>query len=96
MVSTIAMVRLGKVYGNKMVDVSVSNNKLLDRGLRILNELANVNRKDGIELLTTTNGSVKLALIMRLTGLDLQRSQELLNNNEQHLRKSINNIRNTE
>ena len=62
--STGVMVRLGKVYGNRMVDVAVTNAKLEDRALRILADLAGVERERGRELLAASEGSVKLALLM--------------------------------
>ena len=68
--STGVMVRLGKVHGNRMVDVAVTNAKLEDRALRILTDLAGVERSRGAELLAAAQGSVKLALLMALTGLD--------------------------
>jgi N-acetylmuramic acid 6-phosphate etherase len=68
--STGLMVRLGKVYGNRMVDVSVSNAKLEDRALRILGDLAGVNRERGRALLTDSQGSVKRALLMAVAGMD--------------------------
>jgi N-acetylmuramic acid 6-phosphate etherase len=68
--STGVMVRLGKVYGNRMVDVAVTNAKLEDRALRILRDLAGVAREPGRELLHGANGSVKLALLMAATQLD--------------------------
>jgi len=66
--STGVMVRLGKVHGNRMVDVAVTNAKLEDRALRILTDLAGVERQRGAELLQAAEGSVKLALLMALTG----------------------------
>jgi len=68
--STGVMVRLGKVYGNRMVDVAVTNAKLEDRALRILRDLAGVAREPGRELLKRAQGSVKLALLMAATQLD--------------------------
>ncbi|MFM9088393.1 MAG: N-acetylmuramic acid 6-phosphate etherase [Cyanobium sp.] len=68
--STGVMVRLGKVYGNRMVDVSVSNAKLEDRALRILADLAGVDRERGRSLLEEAQGSVKRALVMALGGMD--------------------------
>ncbi|MEB3257822.1 MAG: N-acetylmuramic acid 6-phosphate etherase [Cyanobacteriota bacterium] len=68
--STGLMVRLGKVYGNRMVDVSVSNAKLEDRALRILGDLAGVNRERGRALLAESQGSVKRALLMAVGGMD--------------------------
>ena len=63
------MVRLGKVYGNRMVDVAVTNAKLEDRALRILRDLAGIERGQGQALLQQSEGSVKLALLMAATGL---------------------------
>ena len=69
--STGVMVRLGKVYGNRMVDVAVTNAKLEDRALRILADLAGLSRQRGTELLRQAEGSVRLALVMAAAGLDL-------------------------
>ena len=69
--STGVMVRLGKVYGNRMVDVAVTNAKLEDRALRILRDLAGVAREPGRDLLHRAQGSVKLALLMAATQLDV-------------------------
>ena len=61
--STAVMVKLGKVYGNRMVDVAASNSKLVDRSLRILRDLAGVERERGLTLLEEAGGSVKLCLL---------------------------------
>ena len=55
--STAVMVKLGKVYGNRMVDVAASNSKLVDRSLRILRDLAGVERERGLTLLEEAGGS---------------------------------------
>ena len=70
LLSTGVMVRLGKVHGNRMVDVAVTNTKLEDRALRILRDLAGVSREQGRQLLLQAGGSVKLALLMAASGLD--------------------------
>jgi N-acetylmuramic acid 6-phosphate etherase len=67
--STSVMVKLGKVYGNRMVDVAVTNCKLEDRALRILVDLAGVSRQQAAQLLQEAEGSVKRALLMAATGL---------------------------
>ncbi len=87
--STAVMVRLGKVYGNRMVDVSASNSKLIDRSLRILRDLAGVNREAGLELLEQANGSVKLALLMAATKLSVHNAQDLLDHHQQQLRLAL-------
>ena len=70
--STGVMVRLGKVHGNRMVDVAVTNSKLEDRALRILRDLQGVERQQGAALLAAAGGSVKLALLMQATGLEAE------------------------
>ena len=66
-ISTSVMIKLGKVYGNRMIDLSVTNNKLLDRALGILLDIASVNKEDAIQLLKKTKGSVKLSLLIALS-----------------------------
>jgi N-acetylmuramic acid 6-phosphate etherase len=76
--STGVMVKLGKVYGNRMVDVSVSNSKLEDRALRILEDLGGIGRERGRELLAASTGSVKLALLMGQAQLSAEAARERL------------------
>ena len=87
--STGVMVRLGKVYGNRMVDVAVTNRKLEDRALRILRDLAGVERARGGELLSEAGGSVKLALLMALTGLEALPAHDLLDRHGPSLRNIL-------
>ena len=87
--STGVMVRLGKVYGNRMVDVAASNSKLVDRSLRILNDLVGLDRETGLVLLDQTGGSVKLALMMAATGLDLPSATKRLKDHGQQLRAAL-------
>lgn len=87
--STGVMVQLGKVYGNRMVDVSVTNQKLHDRALRILVDLTGLTRDQADDLLTRSDKSVKRALLMHWTGLDAVAAQQLLNQTQGHLRHAI-------
>jgi N-acetylmuramic acid 6-phosphate etherase len=87
--STGVMVRLGKVYGNRMVDVAVTNAKLEDRALRILADLAGVSRERGRELLDYTDGSVKLALLMAATGLDVAAARQAIEAHGPGLRSTL-------
>jgi len=68
--TTGAMVRTGKVYGNLMVDLQVTCQKLQDRGERILQELLEVERAEATDLLARAEGSVKTALVMGRLGLE--------------------------
>lgn len=76
--STGAMVRLGKVYGNRMVDVSVTNTKLRDRALRILSDLTGLERSAAAELLERSGQRVKLALMMHWSGLEAAEAEAQL------------------
>ncbi|MEM9567815.1 MAG: N-acetylmuramic acid 6-phosphate etherase [Cyanobacteria bacterium P01_E01_bin.34] len=88
--STGVMVQLGKVYGNLMVDVAVTNDKLRDRAVRIITHLTGYERQQAIELLDAARQQVKPALLMAwlqcsseqasalltATGGDLRRARE--------------------
>ncbi|MDA0726147.1 MAG: N-acetylmuramic acid 6-phosphate etherase [Cyanobacteria bacterium] len=87
--STGVMVRLGKVYGNRMVDVAVTNSKLEDRALRILSDLAGVSREQGRALLEASAGSVKLALVMARRSLDAEQAAEVLERSGGNLRQAL-------
>jgi N-acetylmuramic acid 6-phosphate etherase len=63
-ISTAAMVKTGKVYGNLMVDLQVTAQKLQDRGTRILMETLGVKRKEASRLLDQSGGHVKTAIVM--------------------------------
>jgi N-acetylmuramic acid 6-phosphate etherase len=69
-ISTGAMIRIGKVYGNLMVDLRVTNQKLQDRGERILMEVLDLGRDEARELLGRAEGSVKLAIAIHVTRAD--------------------------
>jgi len=70
MLSTGAMVRTGKVYGNLMVDLQVTCQKLQDRGERILMETVGVDRAEAERLLDASGGHVKTAIVMKRLGVD--------------------------
>jgi N-acetylmuramic acid 6-phosphate etherase len=64
MITTGAMIRIGKTYGNLMVDLKATNAKLRDRSERILVEVCAVDRDEARRLLTESGGSVKTAIVM--------------------------------
>ncbi|AKG20465.1 N-acetylmuramic acid 6-phosphate etherase [Calothrix sp. 336/3] len=86
--STGVMVQLGKVYGNRMVDVAVTNQKLRDRALRILQDLTDLNRDGANRLLERSGKWVKLALLMHWTGLDKAAASQLLTEYQGNLRQA--------
>lgn len=89
--STGTMVRLGKVYGNRMIDVAVTNSKLHDRALRILCDLTDLDRDQAVELLEKSDRSVKTALMMHWTGLSKSDSDRLLHQYQGNLRAALKN-----
>jgi len=76
--TTGAMVRLGKVYGNLMVDLQVTCQKLQDRGERILMEMLDVERPAATALLESAGGHVKTALVMGRLGVDAEEARRRL------------------
>ncbi|MEB3291627.1 MAG: N-acetylmuramic acid 6-phosphate etherase [Synechococcales bacterium] len=87
--STGTMVQLGKVYGNRMVDVAVTNTKLHDRALRILSDLAGCDRDQAEQLLQQSGKSVKLALMMHRTGWDKATCEQRLGDHQGNLRRAM-------
>jgi len=77
-ITTGAMVLLGKVYGNLMVDLKVTAQKLQDRGERILMETLGVDRDRARELLGEADGHVKSAIVMGKLGVGREEAQRLL------------------
>lgn len=69
-ITTAAMVKLGKVWGNLMVDLQVTAEKLQDRAERILMETLGVDRQRAKEMLTQAGGHVKTAIVMGRLGVD--------------------------
>lgn len=77
-ITTGAMVLLGKVYGNLMVDLQVTCKKLQDRGERILMETTGVEREAARELLDGAGGKVKVALVMGRLGIGREEAERRL------------------
>ncbi len=69
-ITTGAMIRLGKTYGNLMVDLQASNVKLRDRAERIVREVCGVDGSKARDLLRAADGSVKLAIVMEKLNVD--------------------------
>ncbi|MFE7166968.1 N-acetylmuramic acid 6-phosphate etherase [Streptomyces sp. NPDC057616] len=89
MLSTITMIRLGKTYGNLMVDVRASNEKLRARSRRIVS-LATGASDDEIErALAATDGEVKNAILALLAGVDGPTAARLLADSDGHLRAAL-------
>jgi N-acetylmuramic acid 6-phosphate etherase len=77
-ISTSAMVKLGKVYGNLMVDLQVTCQKLQDRGERILMDTLGVQREEAEKLLDAAGGHVKTAIVMSRLSVDAEAARQRL------------------
>ncbi len=88
-VSTVAMVRLGKVYENLMVDLRATNAKLWDRGTRIVATLTGLSRDAATDLLRRADGHVKSAIVMHRRGGDLAEARQLLARHGGRLRAAL-------
>ena len=87
--STAAMARLGYVYGNLMVNLHLKNSKLLERGIRILQQVTGMNREDSLKALRRAGENIPVAIVMvkrRTTRLEAER---LLQDAEGHVRVAL-------
>ena len=92
MLSTGTMIKLGKVYGNLMVDVRATNKKLVERAKKIVCEATGVDREVAEKVLKETNYDVKLSILMILTGLDINEAKEKLTQNKGYIAKAMETI----
>ncbi len=87
MISTTAMVLLGKTYGNLMVDLLANSDKLAARSRKILMDLFELNLTQADELLTSAEGSVKMAIVMHRCKCNKSEAEELLKAADGRIRK---------
>ncbi|MEV7107346.1 N-acetylmuramic acid 6-phosphate etherase [Streptomyces atroolivaceus] len=95
MLSTITMIRLGKTYGNLMVDVRASNEKLRARSRRIVSLATGASDQEIEAALTATDGEVKNAVLTILGGVDGPTAATLLADSRGHLRAALAAVRTT-
>lgn len=91
MFTTGAMIRLGKVYENVMVDLQLTNKKLEERAKRIVMSLSGVNYKEASKFLDIADNHVKTALLMALTNVDRKTAEKKLEENDGFIRRALQN-----
>lgn len=91
-ITTAAMIRMGKTYGNLMVDVRATNEKLVARSRRLVRMLTGLSEADADRLLHWAAGGVKVAIVMHHRSVDAQAAEELLKTAGGHLRKVIGDV----
>ncbi len=89
MLSTGAMIRIGKTYENYMVDMRLINEKLIKRGCLFVSQICSVDEKEAISLLQLSDYNVKTACVMKLKNCDKNTALKLLAENNGILRKVI-------
>jgi N-acetylmuramic acid 6-phosphate etherase len=87
--TTGAMIRLGKIYGNLMVDLRAWNDKLIDRSQRIVMETTGLDRGDARAVIDAAEGSVKTAIVMARRGVSKGEAERLLAQHEGRLRPVV-------
>lgn len=92
MLTTGAMVKLGKVYSNLMVDVKASNEKLVVRAKRIVMLATGANENTAAKYLNETNYDVKLSIFMIISKLNKDKSKEILNKNDGYIQKALDDL----
>ena len=93
MLTTATMIKLGKVYGNLMVDVQATNEKLVERSKRIVRLATEVDIETAEKYLKLTNNNVKLSIFMIRTGLDKESAEKILNENHGYIQKAIDSLK---
>ena len=89
MISTVTMIRLGKIYDNLMVDLKAVNKKLLDRGTRIIMQITGLDYLSASDLLESAEKEVKTAIVMHNKNCDIITARNLLSKHDGFLREVI-------
>jgi N-acetylmuramic acid 6-phosphate etherase len=89
MLTTASMIRIGKTYQNLMVDLHASNKKLLARAVRIVMQATDCSAAEAEAVLEKTRNDVKLAILVQLTGLDIEPARAALAASGGFLRRAI-------
>jgi N-acetylmuramic acid 6-phosphate etherase len=89
MLTTASMVRLGKTYGNVMVDLQLTNEKLVERARRIVMTIAEVDYASAASAIENAGGNVKTALVMSIVGCSRETAEQRLANANGHIRTAI-------
>jgi N-acetylmuramic acid 6-phosphate etherase len=89
MLTTGAMVRIGKTYGNLMIDVQTGSEKLKDRARRIVNIVTGLDYDEADRLLKSAQWNVKAAIVMQKTGLTFTKAQARLRKAHDSMREAL-------
>ena len=89
MLSTGAMIRIGKTYKNYMIDLRMVNDKLVERGIRFVTEIAKVSADEAEKYIAESGGQLKAACVMAVKKCSKEKAEKLLEENDGFLRNVI-------
>lgn len=89
MITTASMIKLGKVYGNLMVDLQPTNKKLVDRTIRIVSYATGLSEEEVKKYLNESRYRPKVAIVMIKTGVDAKEAEKLLNKADGFVSRAI-------
>ncbi len=89
MLTTTTMIRMGKVYENMMIDLQMTNKKLVERSKRIVMTITGISYKEATDYLKSAGGHVKTALVMIKAGVNADEAKERLQKSDGFVRKAI-------
>ncbi len=85
------MIRLGKTFGNLMVDLQITNEKLRDRAIRIIEKATGATREESLTALFAAKLDVKVAILMLLLNLEANTARERLSASSNRIREALEN-----
>jgi N-acetylmuramic acid 6-phosphate etherase len=89
LISTTTMIRLGKTYGNWMINVSMTNRKLKERGIHMLQEILGIKEEAAAKLVQASGGNLKVAVVMGAAGCSRKEAEKRLAGSGDNVRKVI-------
>ncbi|MEV4090224.1 N-acetylmuramic acid 6-phosphate etherase, partial [Nonomuraea fuscirosea] len=89
MISTISMVKLGRTYGNQMIEMSAMNSKLAGRALRMVRDITGADQESAVAALDAADGQAKIAVLMIQHGIDAEAARALLESHGERLSDAL-------
>jgi N-acetylmuramic acid 6-phosphate etherase len=87
--TTTAMIKQGKVYENMMIDLQQNSQKAIERSIKIIMMATDVNYEEASKFLSESKGHVKSAILIAITGMSLEKSKSLLDDNDGFIKKAL-------
>ncbi len=91
MISTVTMVGVGKVYDNLMVDVKATNQKLIDRSIRIIQDICDISQQQSQQLYKSADQNLKIAIVMHMCDISKVEATKRLEDNNHIIKQAIKN-----